>query len=108
MIGQFYKVHQKRFDNYFQKRRPTHAIFSRQAMEQFAQTAEELRSTMDGIRESISAVNIAVEESAKGIAGVSESSVQLTGNVNDIQSEASDNNGIAEDLATEVGKFKLE
>ena len=86
----------------------TDANAMRAMMEQFAQTAEELRSTMDGIRESISAVNIAVEESVKGIAGVSESSVQLTGNVNDIQSEASDNNGIAEDLATEVGKFKLE
>lgn len=86
----------------------TDANAMRAMMEQFAQTAEELRSTMDGIRESISSVNIAVEESAKGIAGVSESSVQLTGNVNDIQSEASDNNGIAEDLATEVGKFKLE
>lgn len=86
----------------------TDANAMRAMMEQFAQTAEELRSTMDGIRESISAVNIAVEESAKGIAGVSESSVQLTGNVNDIQSEASDNNGIAEDLANEVGKFKLE
>lgn len=86
----------------------TDANAMRAMMEQFAQTTEELRSTMDGIRESISAVNIAVEESAKGIAGVSESSVQLTGNVNDIQSEASDNNGIAEDLATEVGKFKLE
>lgn len=86
----------------------TDANAMRAMMEQFAQTAEELRSTMDGIRESISAVNIAVEESGKGIAGVSESSVQLTGNVNDIQSEASDNNGIAEDLATEVGKFKLE
>lgn len=86
----------------------TDANAMRAMMEQFAQTAEELRSTMDGIRESISAVNIAVEESAKGIAGVSESFVQLTGNVNDIQSEASDNNGIAEDLATEVGKFKLE
>lgn len=86
----------------------TDANAMRAMMEQFAQTAEELRSTMDGIRESISAVNIAVEESAKGIAGVSESSVQLTGNVNDIQSEASDNNGIAEDLAAEVGKFKLE
>lgn len=86
----------------------TDANAMRAMMEQFAQTAEEFRSTMDGIRESISAVNIAVEESAKGIAGVSESSVQLTGNVNDIQSEASDNNGIAEDLATEVGKFKLE
>lgn len=86
----------------------TDANAMRAMMEQFAQTAEELRGTMDGIRESISAVNIAVEESAKGIAGVSESSVQLTGNVNDIQSEASDNNGIAEDLAKEVGKFKLE
>lgn len=86
----------------------TDANAMRAMMEQFAQTAEELRSTMDGIRESISAVNIAVEESAKGIAGVSESSVQITGNVNDIQSEASDNNGIAENLATEVGKFKLE
>lgn len=86
----------------------TDANAMRAMMEQFAQTAEELRSTMDGIRESISAVNIAVEESAKGIAGVSESSVQLTGNVNDIQREASDNNGIAEELATEVGKFKLE
>ena len=86
----------------------TDANAMRAMMEQFAQTAEELRSTMDGIRESISAVNIAVEESAKRIAGVSESSVQLTGNVNDIQSEASDNNGIAEELATEVGKFKLE
>lgn len=86
----------------------TDANAMRAMMEQFAQTAEELRSTMDGIRESISAVNIAVEESAKGIAGVSESSVQLTGNVNDIQGEASDNNGIAEDLAKEVGKFKLE
>lgn len=90
-------------ENYATDANAMHAM-----MEQFAQTAEELRSTMDGIRESISAVNIAVEESAKGIAGVSESSVQLTGNVNDIQSEASDNNGIAEDLATEVGKFKLE
>lgn len=86
----------------------TDANMMRAMMEQFAQTAEELRSTMDGIRESISAVNIAVEESAKGIVGVFESSVQLTGNVNDIQSEASDNNGIAEDLAKEVGKFKLE
>ena len=41
MIGQFYKVHQKRFDNYFEKRRPTHTIFSRQAMEQFAKTGRE-------------------------------------------------------------------
>ena len=86
----------------------TDANAMRAMMGQFSQTAEELRNTMDGIREAISAVNIAVEESAKGIVGVSESSVQLSGNVNDIQSEASDNNGVAENLATEVGRFKLE
>ena len=45
----------------------TDANAMRAMMEQFAQTAEELRSTMDGIRESISAVNIAVEESAKAL-----------------------------------------
>lgn len=55
-------------------------------MEQFSQTSEELRHTMDGIRESISSVNIAVEESAKGISSVSESSVEITGSVGDIQS----------------------
>lgn len=41
LIGQFYEVHKKRFDNYFQKRRPTHTIFSKQAMEQFARTGRE-------------------------------------------------------------------
>ena len=77
-------------------------------MEQFSQTSEELRHTMDGIRESISSVNIAVEESAKGISSVSESSVEITGSVGDIQSQATDNNDVAEKLAAEVGKFKLE
>ena len=41
MIRRFYDVHQKRFDNYFQKRRPTHTIFSKQAMAQFAQTGKQ-------------------------------------------------------------------
>ena len=77
-------------------------------MKQFSQTSEELRHTMDGIRESISSVNIAVEESAKGISSVSESSVEITGSVGDIQSQATDNNDVAEKLAAEVGKFKLE
>lgn len=41
MIRQFYDVHQKRFDNYFQKRRPTHTIFSKPAMMEFAKTGRE-------------------------------------------------------------------
>ena len=41
MIQRFYAVHQKRFDNYFQKRRPTHTIFSKQAMARFAKTGRQ-------------------------------------------------------------------
>ena len=41
MIQRFYAVHQKRFDNYFQKRRPTHTIFSKQAMAHFAKTGRQ-------------------------------------------------------------------
>lgn len=77
-------------------------------MENFSATSAELHDTMDGIHESISAVNIAVEESAKGITNVTESSVDLTSSVNDIQTEAGDNSDVAQALADEVGKFKLE
>ena len=41
MIQRFYAVHRKRFDNYFQKRRPTHTIFSKQAMARFAKTGRQ-------------------------------------------------------------------
>lgn len=77
-------------------------------MQEFSAAAEQLMSNMDYMRESINAINIAVEESAKGITNVTEVSVDITGHVGDIENEANNNMNIAEQLNMEVGKFKLE
>ena len=76
-------------------------------MVEFANTSKILHDTMEEITESIGAVNVAVEESAKGIANISVTSSELTNSVGDIQSEASGNSTVAQDLSEQVGKFKL-
>lgn len=77
-------------------------------MQEFASESEDIRSSVDQIRDSISAVNIAVEESAKGITNVTEMAVDLSGNVGDIRGEADSNKDVAEQLDGEVNKFKLQ
>jgi methyl-accepting chemotaxis protein len=77
-------------------------------MQDFATTSEELRKNIDVIRESIEAVNIAVEESAKGVVNVSEVSGNLTGDMGDIGEQAIENMGIVKELDEEVRRFKLE
>lgn len=76
-------------------------------MVEFANTSKILHDTMEEIKESIGAVNVAVEESAKGIANISATSSELTNSVGDIQSEASGNSTVAQELSEQVGKFKL-
>ncbi|MBQ8278216.1 MAG: HAMP domain-containing protein [Roseburia sp.] len=76
-------------------------------MEKFAVESEQIKHSIDQIREAVSAVNVAVEESAKGIENVSEMSVDLTTNVADIGNEATANSNIADQLNAEVNKFKL-
>ena len=76
-------------------------------MEKFATESEQIKKSIDQIREAVSAVNVAVEESAKGIENVSEMSVDLTTNVADIGNEANSNSDIANQLNEEVNKFKL-
>lgn len=76
-------------------------------MVEFANTSKILHDTMEEIKESIGAVNVAVEESAKGIANISVTSSELTNSVGDIQSEASGNSTVAQELSEQVGKFKL-
>lgn len=76
-------------------------------MEKFAGESEQIKASIDQIREAVSAVNVAVEESAKGIENVSEMSVDLTTNVADIGNEANVNSNIANQLNEEVNKFKL-
>ena len=76
-------------------------------MKEFAAASEQLKTSIDDIREAINAVNIAVEESANGIMSVTISSTEITEAVGVIDDEANANKEIAQELDKEVGKFKL-
>lgn len=76
-------------------------------MQTFASECENIKERIDYIRQSVSDVNSAVEESAKGITVVTDTAVTLTGSVNDIGAEAANSSGIADGLLNEVNKFKL-
>ena len=76
-------------------------------MQSFAAESGQLRENIDHIKEAIEAVNIAVEESTRGITNVAETSVSLTSSVADIGGEAEANMDVAEQLNTEVRRFKI-
>ncbi|MCM1087213.1 MAG: methyl-accepting chemotaxis protein [Muribaculaceae bacterium] len=76
-------------------------------MKTFAEESAQVKRSIDQIKESISAVSIAVSESAKGITNVTEVSVDLTAKVGNIGGEANTNMNIANQLTGEVNKFKL-
>ncbi len=76
-------------------------------MQDFTASCQELKSSMDAIKDNIEAANIAVVESAKGISNVSELSVNITNNVSDIEHQANGNMDIANMLNNEVNRFKI-
>ncbi|MBE5939731.1 MAG: methyl-accepting chemotaxis protein [Lachnospiraceae bacterium] len=76
-------------------------------MQKFTTSSEELKNAMDVIKEGVNAVNIAVEESAKGVTTVTETTVDLADRVSDVKLEANSNMIIADDLSDEVHKFKF-
>jgi len=78
-----------------------------QMMTEFALSSETLKSNVEVIRESVNAVNIAIDESARGINSVSEATVNITSSVDDIGMEANSNLDIANGLDGEVNRFKL-
>ena len=61
----------------------------------------------DNIKEAVESVNIAVEESAKGVVNVTEVASDLTQSMESINEEANGNSTVARQLGAEVGKFKL-
>ncbi len=77
-------------------------------MTSFAEAATELENAADNIKEMVESVDIAVEESTKGIVNVSETVAELTETITNIEKEAETNNVISSQLGDEVGKFKLE
>ncbi len=76
-------------------------------MAKFAKSSQELKVNMSSIAEAMSAVNIAVDESAQGIVSITEESIELTSNMSQIGGEANSNMDIAAQLNNEVDKFKL-
>lgn len=76
-------------------------------MEEFAEDSENMKQSIDRIRETIMNINIAVEESTKGIINVTEMSAGLSESVKDIEKKADVNKQIVGRLDTEIGKFKL-
>ena len=76
-------------------------------MREFAGGSQQLRENIDNIKEAIESVNVAVEESTKGIGNVAETAVSLTSAVADIGTEADANMDIAQQLNAEVNKFKI-
>ncbi|MBD5476292.1 MAG: methyl-accepting chemotaxis protein [Lachnospiraceae bacterium] len=76
-------------------------------MQRFASESEELRRSMDLIRESVEGIKTAVNESAIGISNVSDTVVGLTESVSDIDKQADSNLGVSGLLRSEVSKFKL-
>ncbi len=76
-------------------------------MKEFASSSENVKRNMDAIKDSIEAINIAIEENAKGISNISELTVNITTSVDDIGMEANSNLDIANGLDSEVNRFKL-
>lgn len=76
-------------------------------MSAFAGECEDVRQNVDNIKEAVDAINIAVEESARGVTNVTELSVELTTEVIDVGKEAESNKNVADSLTREVNKFKL-
>lgn len=76
-------------------------------MSEFAEESQELRGNIDNIKEAVESVNIAVEESAKGVVSVTEVASDLTQSMESINEEANGNSAVARQLGAEVGKFKL-
>lgn len=78
-----------------------------QIMIDFAASCVGLKKNVEVIRESVYAVNIAVEENSKGIVNISEATTNIAGRVEAIGGEANVNLDIATDLDAEANRFKL-
>lgn len=79
-----------------------------QMMQAFAEESGQLKGNIDNIKDAIEAVNIAVEESTRGITNVAEMTVNITSNVADIKGEADSNMEVANALSAEVNRFKID
>ncbi|MDO4166995.1 MAG: methyl-accepting chemotaxis protein [Eubacteriales bacterium] len=76
-------------------------------MDRLTHSSEKIRESMDMIQVGIQEVDIAVEESAKGVLNISENFTEISASVKDIEEKADVNKEVAFQLQNEVGKFKI-
>lgn len=77
-------------------------------MERFSNAAEQIRTNIDSINRSTDSVNRTVLDAAAGISKTAERTVEMTENITRIDEEALSSSEISTELASEVGKFKLQ
>ena len=74
-------------------------------MQNFTASCEELKNVMDGIKESIGATNVAIEETTRGISNTAETMVILSASTENIMTKANENVTTSGALDNEVNKF---
>ena len=77
------------------------------AMNEFAENSSQANDAMRSMRESIDAINIAVNEMANGVVNSTASATDIAQNLEDIGKEALANMDIAEEISSEVGKYEI-
>lgn len=77
-------------------------------MQDFASQSQTLKESIDNIKDVIEGVDCAVEETTRGVVNVAETSVSLTMNMSEINTEANNNLAISDLLDSEVNKFKID
>ncbi|MBO5486354.1 MAG: methyl-accepting chemotaxis protein, partial [Eubacterium sp.] len=72
----------------------------------FAEKAATIEETMRAMNTGIGDISITVDESAKGVASIAENAVNLATAISGIQSETKNNQGVSQDLQSEVKRFE--
>lgn len=76
-------------------------------MDELTHSSKSIKDSMDTIKVGIEEVDIAVEESTKGIINLSENFTEISASVKDIEDKADVNKEVAVQLQCEVQKFKI-
>ena len=77
-------------------------------MLEFQESATNMTQVISGIVDNMNAINLAIEESAIGVANVADVTMEMAADINEIRECASKTNAVADELQVEVNKFKLE
>ncbi len=77
-----------------------------QIMKDFMNACANLESGINNIKESMTSINIAVEENAKGITNVAETTCEFNNTIKELENEANTSAEVATNLNNEVNKFK--